>query len=132
MLREPNGATRSGMYIYLARPGNSLVRETLLKSLSDQAALGRELEKVKQLRASRGLAGAGHSVALCDGIDRARLAGVGAPDECDLAAEVSRELRGGCRADEELHLIEAAHRSERPKIETMAVVYNSAPRSAPT
>lgn len=44
-LREPDGYTRSDMYIYVARPSNAVVRETLLKSLENGGvALGRILE----------------------------------------------------------------------------------------
>jgi len=45
----------------------------------DQALERRQLEKIEQSRAARRLAGARQCAALSDGIDGARLAGIGAP-----------------------------------------------------
>ena len=58
--------------------------------IEDAAALF-DLEEIQQPRAARCLAGAGQSVAHQDRVDGARLAGVGAPGERDLGADILRE-----------------------------------------
>jgi hypothetical protein len=90
----------------------------------DQPLLVGELEKIDQLRPSRGLAGPGELPPINNNIDGTRLNGVGSTGNGDLASRIGRELIQGIGT-----LDKCGIRVLRHGLRPDNVVYNLAPQS---
>ena len=75
----------------------------------DQPLRRGQLEEIQQPGATRGLAGAGESLALDDDVDRRRFSGIGAAHEGDLRTMVGRKLPGRSGTDQKFGPGETTH-----------------------